>query len=882
MNKILSNISLRNKLLLLLIIPVFSLLFYISISTYDSYKKENNLTQLSQLVNITNKIGILTTEISKERYFTSIYIDTKGLKYKDEALNQRSNVNKLFLEIESYIKNSNILEELKDNLIIKESNVKESLFNVRKGINKNNLKELKTTNLLNFYSRTNDSLLELILYISKFSNNPEIKSNIINFFNILSTANNQALAVDYAIHIISELDNITDEDDNNIKITYGQLKLKSILNIENLQLNTFKKLASQNVLAYYNNKLKKINLSEYNEYLRSLSDDKDLDIYEGESDVIKDLSNNKTKFIENQLKFVSYNLKKNIDRYTYSAKKSFLINLIFSVFILICIFVLTKYITNNMTNNIKLLENNLHEFFSYLTDHSHKVKLQNSIGNDEFAKLIEAINNQVLIAKDITSKDQIVLEDIDNIINRIHNGFFSYTVNSTAGSKEVEKLKNNINLMIGATKNKLETIKLILDAYGQYKYDFKLPDNKLKGMGGDMGTLSTSLLALGEDISMFMATFSNVTDKLNKNTVTLLDTSKALSQSSNHQASALEETAASIDEITSIIQSNANNILNMSSISDKLQETATNGEVLANDTKISMEEINEKVIQINEAITIIDQISFQTNILSLNAAVEAATAGEAGKGFAVVAQEVRNLANRSADAANQIKELVNEATLKTNEGKNITNTMIKGYTNLKEKIVQTKDIIDNVTIASNDQKNRIISINDAISQIDELTQKNSSSTIELNDISSEVQRLSSNIEETIKRSSFDIEYKKMTCDAKLSMEISQYKRDHINFKATNFNKLNEFKSFSVIDHNSCKLGKWIIEKENEKASFTKTSKWNELKVAHEKVHVNVQSYINTNANSRDYKKLEIDALNIENDTVEVFGKLNNILITNCI
>jgi len=882
MNTILSNITLRNKLLLLLIIPVFSLLFYIFVSTYDSYKKETNLTQLSKLVNITNKIAVLTTEISKERYFTSIYIDTKGLKYKEETLNQRLNVNKLFLEIESYIETSNILEEVKNNLIKKETKVKESLFNVRKGINKNNLEELKTTNLLNFYSRTNDSLLELILYISKFSNNPEIKSNIINFFNILSTANNQRVAVDYAIHIISELDNITDEDDNNIKITYGQLKLKSILNIENLQLNTFEKLASRSVLKYYNSKLKQINLSEYTEYLRSLSDDKDLDIYEGESAVLKNLSNNKTKFIEDQLKFVSYNLTNNIDRYTYSAKRSFFINLIFSVFILICIFILTKYITNNITNNIKLLENNLHEFFSYLTDHTHKVELHSSIGNDEFSKLISAINNQVLIAKEITSKDQIVLEDIDNIINRIHNGFFSYTVNSTAGSKEVEKLKNNINLMIEATKNKLETLKLILDAYGQYKYDFKLPNNKLKGMGGDMGTLSTSLLALGEDISMFMATFSNVTDKLNKNTVTLLDTSKALSQSSNHQASALEETAASIDEITSIIQSNATNILNMSSISDKLQETATNGEVLANDTKISMEEINEKVIQINEAITIIDQISFQTNILSLNAAVEAATAGEAGKGFAVVAQEVRNLANRSADAANQIKELVNEATIKTHEGKNITSTMIKGYSNLKEKIIMTKDIIDNVTIASNDQKNRIVSINEAITQIDEMTQKNSSSTIELNTISSEVQRLSSNIEETIKRSSFDIEYKKMTCDAKLSMEISQYKRDHIDFKASNFNKLNEFKSFSVTDHTSCKLGKWIIEKEHEKASFTQTTKWNELKTAHKKVHVNVQSYINTNANSRDYKKLEIDALNIENDTVEVFGKLNNILINNCI
>jgi methyl-accepting chemotaxis protein len=97
---------------------------------------------------------------------------------------------------------------------------------------------------------------------------------------------------------------------------------------------------------------------------------------------------------------------------------------------------------------------------------------------------------------------------------------------------------------------------------------------------------------------------------------------------------------------------------------------------LANKTTQAMEEINVQVNSINDAISIIDQIAFQTNILSLNAAVEAATAGEAGKGFAVVAAEVRNLANRSAEAAKEIKTIVENATIKANNGKNIANTMI--------------------------------------------------------------------------------------------------------------------------------------------------------------------------------------------------------------
>ena len=152
-----------------------------------------------------------------------------------------------------------------------------------------------------------------------------------------------------------------------------------------------------------------------------------------------------------------------------------------------------------------------------------------------------------------------------------------------------------------------------------------------------------------------------------------------------------------------------------------------------------MEEINNQVNAISEAISVIDQIAFQTNILSLNAAVEAATAGEAGRGFAVVAAEVRNLANRSADAAKEIKILVENAKLKANDGKNIADKMILGYNNLNENISKTLNLIKDIESSSKEQLLGIEQINSAINQLDQQTQQNANVAIQTQQIANNTQ-----------------------------------------------------------------------------------------------------------------------------------------------
>jgi len=197
-----------------------------------------------------------------------------------------------------------------------------------------------------------------------------------------------------------------------------------------------------------------------------------------------------------------------------------------------------------------------------------------------------------------------------------------------------------------------------------------------------------------------------------------------LSQRTEEQASSLEETASSMEQMTSTVKQNADNAREANQLASAARDQAEKGGDVVQKAVNAMGEINTSSKKIADIIGVIDEIAFQTNLLALNAAVEAARAGEQGKGFAVVAAEVRNLAQRSAGAAKEIKGLINDSVERVDEGSKLVDESGKTLEEIVNGVKKVSDIIAEIAAAAQEQSAGIEEVNKAITQMDEMTQQN--------------------------------------------------------------------------------------------------------------------------------------------------------------
>jgi methyl-accepting chemotaxis protein len=321
--------------------------------------------------------------------------------------------------------------------------------------------------------------------------------------------------------------------------------------------------------------------------------------------------------------------------------------------------------------------------------------------------------------KDVT--DQLKAEDaIQKLIQDASNGQLSERLDETVYSGFMKTIAQGVNTMLDAVVEPMRESKRVLTAMA----DGDLTQRMQGSFAGEFAelddALNSSLVKLQDMVNEIRAAGASITTGASE----IAHGNATLSQRTESQAASLEETAASMEQMTSTVKQNAENAQEASRLAEQAKVLADDGSSISAKVVRSMGDISQSSKKISEIIGVIDEIAFQTNLLALNAAVEAARAGEQGRGFAVVAAEVRNLAQRSASAAKEIKELISDSTEKVEEGSRYVDESGRALSEIMGGVQKVSAIIHEIATASKEQASGIEQVNIAVTAMDEGTQQN--------------------------------------------------------------------------------------------------------------------------------------------------------------
>jgi methyl-accepting chemotaxis protein len=354
------------------------------------------------------------------------------------------------------------------------------------------------------------------------------------------------------------------------------------------------------------------------------------------------------------------------------------------------------------------------------------VRSEINIANLHMAVVVNPVVNENkerigFVAEWVNRANEVMLEEeVTNAVMCGSQGDFTQRINEQGKSGLFLKLSQNINQLLDNCSNSLGDVVRVLNALSHGDLTEKITTD----YKGTFGQLKEDSNATVENLKALISDIKVATESINMAAKEIASGNHDLSHRTEEQAASLEQTAASMDELTSTVQANTENARQANGVAKGASEVAGRGVKVVGEVVKTMASINESSNKIAEIISVIDGIAFQTNILALNAAVEAARAGDQGRGFAVVAGEVRNLAQRAAAAAGEIKTLIFDSEEKVAAGTKLVADAGKTMQEIVDAIGNVTSIVSQISVASVEQSDGISQVNLAVRQMDDVTQQN--------------------------------------------------------------------------------------------------------------------------------------------------------------
>ena len=299
-------------------------------------------------------------------------------------------------------------------------------------------------------------------------------------------------------------------------------------------------------------------------------------------------------------------------------------------------------------------------------------------------------------------------------------GDFSRRIEKDYQDANLNRFAANINELLGSVETGVSETNRVIGSLAANDLSQEM-SGQFRGVFAELqANVNKSLQSLRQS----MSDIRGRTDSINDNTVQLTSATNDLSKRTEQQAAALEETSAALDEITVVVRQSSERAQEASHMVTEAKHSAAQSATVVGEAVNAMGRIEQASREISQIINVIDEIAFQTNLLALNAGVEAARAGEAGKGFAVVAQEVRELAQRSANAAKDIKALITKSGEEVSGGVKLVQRTGEALSEIESRVLKINDHIHSIAAAAKEQSTGLAEVNSAINQMDQVTQQN--------------------------------------------------------------------------------------------------------------------------------------------------------------